>query len=268
MIKCKICGHEVKYRLIEHIIKVHKISIEEYKNKYGDVVSDEYREKVSKKNKEKWKEKDYREKVLESRNWIYTDSEIQEKRRYSIKKYYENGGKVWCEGLTKDDDYLEKHSIFMKERWNTSELKYSWDQIQQNEELKNEWRMKISNTITNKIINNEYNYKTYCSGWYKNEFWYQSSLELDAMKLFDELNIKWVNNTIKIKYKDKNGEYHNYIPDFEILLNNKKIIIEMKGWDWDGLTEIKANYAKKLYEYYIFYNIDELKKFIINYENN
>ena len=37
MIKCKICGHEVKYRLIEHIIKTHKMNVDFYKQNYGDI---------------------------------------------------------------------------------------------------------------------------------------------------------------------------------------------------------------------------------------
>jgi len=37
----------------------------------------------------------------------------------------------------------------------------------------------------------------------------------------------------------------------------------MKGFDWDGDTVLKSEYAKKEYEnYYIFYSIKELKEFI------
>ena len=45
MIKCKICGHEVKYRLIEHVIKTHKMNVDFYKQNYGDIISKEYSEK-------------------------------------------------------------------------------------------------------------------------------------------------------------------------------------------------------------------------------
>ena len=55
MIECKICGHRVKYRLIDHIQKTHKMNIESYKKEYGEVTSDEYKEKTSRKMKEKWK---------------------------------------------------------------------------------------------------------------------------------------------------------------------------------------------------------------------
>lgn len=295
MIKCKICGHEVKYRLIEHIIKVHNISINEYKINYGDVVSEEYRKKVSDKSKEKWKEEEYKEKTLSSRNWIYEDKEIQEKRKKSILKYYENGGKVWNYGLTKNDDmrllsvgeknknhltgrnkqnysYLMNHSERMKKLWDNSNIKYKWETIQKDDKLKNEWKDKISITLTNKILNGEIKtHNNFNNGWYENKYgkyWYASSLEKEAMYLFDTMNIKWNSNNIKIRYKDKEGNYRYYIPDFEIELFNKKIIIEMKGYDWDGLTDIKEKYTKEKYEYYIFYDIEKLKKFIKNYEND
>ena len=295
MIKCKICGHEVKYRLIEHIIKTHKMGVDFYKENYGDVISIEYSEKCSKKQKEKWKENEYRKKTLKSKEWIYSDVELNERRIKSIKNYYKNGGRVWNKGLTKETDerikniglfnknnltgrtkenyeYLNKHSIYMKERWDDSKIKEKWSLIQNDEKLKKDWSEKISKTISNKIINGELNTNSnYKSGWYENKigkYWYSSSLELDAMKLFDQFNIKWSNNSIRITYKDLEGKERNYIPDFSIEINNKQIIIEMKGYDWDGLTKIKGEYCSKNYEYYIFYNIQELKKFIEEYEIN
>ena len=95
------------------------------------------KEKCSKKSKEKWGETEYREKTLKSKEWIYTDVELNKRRIESIKNYYKNGGKTWNDGLTKEDDiriknigtknrknltgrtkenyeYLNKHSILMK----------------------------------------------------------------------------------------------------------------------------------------------------------
>ena len=76
MIKCKICGFESKSRIIEHIQRTHKMNIDDYKNQYGEVVSDEYRQKVSEKSKEKWKDPIYIQNIKKSREWIYSDEEL------------------------------------------------------------------------------------------------------------------------------------------------------------------------------------------------
>jgi len=294
MIKCKICGHEVKYRLIEHIIKTHNMTIDNYKRDYGEVVSEEYKNKVSEKSKEKWKDIEYRNKTLKSKEWIYSDKKLNKKRIESIKNYYKNGGKVWNDGLTKNEndslksigeknkknltgrtkekyEYLNKHSKLMKSLWENSNIKQKWEDIQNNEKLKTKWKNKISETISNKIINGKINtMSSFNCGWYKNEngkFWYSSELEKNTMILFDKLKINWKNSKEKIKYQDCNGNYHYYIPDFNIEIDNVEIVIEMKGFDWDGLTEIKANEATKLYNYRLFYSIDELKKYL-KYEIN
>jgi len=289
MIKCKICDHESKYRLIEHIQKTHKMNIDDYKNAYGDVVSDEYRKKVSDKFIEKWKDPKYRDKTIKSREWIYDDEELQIKRTESIKNYYENGGTTWNKGLTKLDDervanigelnrinlsgrtkedyfYLKTHSELMLSLWSDSNLKKRREEIN-NDPIQNEkYKRKISETISKKILNGQINpLSNFNSGWYNSKFWYSSGLELDSMILMDKLNINWIkNNRIKIKYI-KNNEEHYYIPDFIITINNEEFIIEMKGFDWDGDTELKSSFAKKEYEnYYIFYSIKELERFFKN----
>jgi hypothetical protein len=122
------------------------MSVDEYKNQYGEVVSEEYKRKVSDKSKDKWKDNEYRDKTIKSRKWIYDDEVIQKNRRESILNYYKNGGKTWNDGLTKNDDdrlitigeknkknltgrtkedynYLKKHSELMKSLWEFSKLK-------------------------------------------------------------------------------------------------------------------------------------------------
>jgi len=285
MIKCKICGHEVKYRLIEHIQKTHKMDVELYKKDYGEVVSEEYKKKVSDKSKDKWKDEEYRNKTMISREWIYENEEVQEKRRNSILNFYKNGGKNWNDGLKKIDDdrlisigeknkknltgrkkedyvYLKEKSDLMKSLWDNSNFKkisYAPKDA--------EYRKKISETLTNKILSGEINtFSNFKSGWYENEkgkYWYNSGLELNSMILMDNLKIDWLkNNKIKIKYIKENRE-HYYIPDFIINKENSEYIVEMKGFDWYGDTDLKSEYAKKEYENYrIFYNIDELKDFL------
>ena len=61
--------------------------------------------------------------------------------------------------------------------------------------LKKDWCNKISNTITNKIINGEINtMSNFKTGWYENKngkHWFSSGLENDAMVLLDKYKIKW-----------------------------------------------------------------------------
>lgn len=287
MIKCKICGHECKYRLIEHIQKTHKMNIDDYKHQYGEVVSEEYSQKISDKLKEKWKDPIYIENTKKSREWIYTDEELNNKRIESIKNYYKNGGETWNKGLTKENDervanigkfnrdnligrtkenydYLKKHSELMSFLWKDSNLKKRREEIQNDIILNSEYKQKISKTLTEKILKGEINtFSSFNSGWYKEKFWYSSGLELDSMILMDKLGISWSkNDKIKIKYL-KEGNEHYYIPDFILNINNTEYIIEMKGFDWDGDTDLKSEYAKKEYNnYYIFYSVNELNNFI------
>jgi len=286
VIKCEICGHENKFRLIEHIQKTHNMNIDEYKNQYGEVVSEEYKKKVSEKSIEKWKDDEYRQKTIESKLFVYTE-EVRNKMSKKVKEFYDNGGKSWNEGLTKDIDdrvanigkfnrinlsgrtkedygYLKKHSELMISLWNDSNLKKRREEIHNDPIQNKKYKEKVSKTLSDKILNGEINtLSNFNSGWYKEKFWYSSGLELDSMILMDILNISWIkNNKIKIKYI-KNNDEHYYIPDFIVNINDKEYIIEMKGFDWDGDTELKSEYAKKEYEnYYIFYSVLELKKFI------
>jgi len=265
------------------------MTIDEYKRDYGEVVSEEYKNKVSEKSKSKWKEEEYRNKTIKSREWIYSDDKLNKKRIESIKNYYKNGGKVWNVGLTKNDndtlksigeknkknltgrrkenfEYLNNHSKLMKSLWNDSKIKAKWLKIQGDDKLKTEWKEKISETISNKIINGEINtMSSFNCGWYVNKndkFWYSSNLEKDAMMLFDKLKIDWKRSQKRIKYQDNDENFHYYIPDFEICINNNDIIVEMKGFDWDGLTEIKSYETSKLHNYKLFYSIEKLENYI------
>lgn len=64
MIKCKICGITRKCSLVQHIKKEHpEITIEEYKNKYGNIMSNEHIKSISEKQKKNWESTDYRNNI-------------------------------------------------------------------------------------------------------------------------------------------------------------------------------------------------------------
>ena len=177
MIKCEICGHENKFRLIEHIQKTHNMNIDEYKNQYGEVVSEEYKKKVSEKSIEKWKDDEYRQKTIESKLFVYTE-EVRNKMSKKVKEFYDNGGKSWNEGLTKDIDdrvanigkfnrinlsgrtkedygYLKKHSELMISLWNDSNLKKRREEIHndpiQNKKYKEKNKKKDYANLSKKV---------------------------------------------------------------------------------------------------------------------
>jgi hypothetical protein len=293
MIHCKICGHSVKYRLIEHIQKTHKISLEDYKSKYGNYISSEYIDMQSNNAKKVWKENtNYRENIITKRKITQNSPEWKEKQSNTIKNVYEKGFKNWNYGLTKETnislkiigeknkkiltgrtkenyEYLLNHSNKMKSMWKleNSNMTYASKCLTTTElQL---WKNKIRETIVRKILNGELNSKNnFNCGWYesktKENFWYQSGLELNSMKYLDSVpNITWTNkHKIRIEYYRNDNSLHVYIPDFLIVIDNIKYIIEMKGYPDDNLIS-KQNAILKIYKNYkIIYSIITLESYI------
>lgn len=101
-----------------------------------------------------------------------------------------------------------------------------------------------------------------------NEIRFDSSWELSVINYFGK-NIKRCD--ISIQY-EVNGEIHNYFPDFEVNLNNKKYLVEVKGRYGDR-DQIKIDAAKNViknglidYDYMMIIdgrNIDKFNGMII-----
>jgi hypothetical protein len=116
------------------------------------------------------------------------------------------------------------------------------------------------NTYTTKLSNGEYTIKNnWKTGFYTNnnglEEWYDSSYELVKMVEYNERNINWTKkHGIKIPFIKENGVNSFYVPDFLLLVESDKIIVEVKGWiKKDDI--IKANKAiewckENKFEYY------------------
>lgn len=119
-------------------------------------------------------------------------------------------------GIYPTKEECRKRSILMKKHWSNP----PWDNKKRSR--------KISNSLSKgyasgKITNNN----QYVRGYYNNE-WYDSSYELEYMKILDKKNIKWTKkHKIIIPYL-WNKNIKHYIPDF--LEYRKKIMItEVKG---------------------------------------
>lgn len=284
MITCKICGKSVKHDLVTHIRNSHKITKVEYIEKYGETVfySEELLKKRSETCKNNWNKDEYRQKQKEKAKIKYTE-EVREKMSYNSKKYFENNN-TWNMGLTKETDervkkigennknilkgrkkenyeYLQKHSDFMKKNSIFVTNNPSYNKTE-------EWNLKISKTLSKKISNGEINtMSNFKNGEYESitgeRFYYASSLELEAMVLFDKYNLEWTNkHGIIIPYEDVENIKRNYIPDF---LVKNKYVIETEGWYTEEVT-IKEKYSKEIYgeKYQIFYDSSEVERFIKN----
>lgn len=289
-VKCKICGIEKQYSIVEHLKFEHKLTSKEYKELYpGNLVkSKEYATIFSEKQKTKWSDTEYKQKMTKSRQVSHNKSEFKNKMSNIIKKRHKETPEIYS-GFTnwhksekfkewvKSEDRIKKISKTSKERWEDPEYKSKTIETIKNKlndgrckkslEFREKMSEKISELYSLGILKNEKNkYKTGVYKSHKNEeFIYSSSYELEAMKLFDNTKtiLNWTNkHGIRIKYFFNDLNRH-YVPDFKVeFLNGITYIIEMKGWDTEEV-KVKTYYAKKIYpNYRIFYTINDLKKFL------
>lgn len=294
MLKCAICGYEVKYRLIEHILSKHKtiITLEEYKLKYGNVITEEYRLHCIMKGKEKWGDPEYVKKTMDSRQEFYNDPEHWKKVGKGVKQFYINGGSTWNKGKTKEEDLrlvsigeknrqhltgrtkethenIKRQSERMKELWKQQDSSMTYNTKWMSPEEQCEWKTKISKGVCDYFEKNGYTpvYNGYVQGWYErndgNKEWYCSSYERDFMIFLDDNNITWTTkHNIRLKYIYENVE-RNYIPDFKIVIDDVVYIIELKGWlkekDKEKIIVGKQTYGEN---YFVCYSVNEAKEII------
>jgi len=300
----KFCNKKCVYNNDERGEKIRKANI-------GRVVSDEMKEHLRKKAIEQWSIKEnrdkhsdiaketwikYRDEIINARKNVYND-DFKKNVSSGLKRFYKNGGTNWNNGLTKDNDerlvsigrknsknlkgrtkeeyeYLKKHSEYMKSLWKSkdSNMRYMTDGSFSDNEIE-EWRQKISRTISEKISDGDFNiYNNFKTGYYRRlnggkEF-YRSSLELDFMKYFDNVDVDWTTkHGIIVDYKRSDNSTHKYIPDFLLKFNGFDVIIEAKGFPDDDLEE-KECYIKRIYDnYHICYSLGELKTIMEAYFN-
>jgi len=294
MVKCLICGVEKECSIVEHLKHTHQISSKDYKQMFVDskVKSDEELLKISERSKKNWSDPNYKELQIKKRKITHQDPSFKNKMSEILKKKHVENPELFT-GLTQwhktekfkewvvSKERIDKISKTSKERWENNEYRQRTvnsikktlndGRCQKSTEFREKMSVVISKLYSDgSLSNNSNKYKTgkYISK--TNEtFFYSSSYELDAMILFDDSNnIKnWTNkHGIRIKYYFNDLNRH-YIPDFLIEFNNgDSYIVEMKGWNTDEVN-VKEFYTKKKYtNYKIFYNINDLKKFID--ENN
>ena len=302
MLKCKICNKEVKHDLCTHIRNSHKLSKNEYLLLFpnSEFFSEEICKARSEKTKTRWANPIKREKMCKSREGIYATKEWNDKRQKGYEKAKKEGRikPSWNSGKTKEQDirlkrigeknrdhltgrtkenyeYLKQHSEWMKIN---SLFSNDNPTLQYTNEEKEQWKRKISKTLSTRIANGEVHFPSnrFKNGWFQGingTYFYQSNLELETMMIFDSLDIidTWTNkHGIKIEYEMSDKSIHFYIPDFYVVLKcGKKLVIEMKGFETEEVL-IKEKYARELYKYnyFIFYDTITLKETLYELNKN
>jgi hypothetical protein len=150
------------------------------------------------------------------------------------------------------DENFNNHELFKE----TFLGRYGVDNPAKDKELLN----KRISTYANRLANGEYQSKNNwkCGYYIKNngaKEWYDSSYELIKMVEYDDKKLEWTKkHGITIPFVKENGNKSLYVPDFLIMDNNKKIIVEIKGWiKKDDILKAEAAIEwceKNDYEYY------------------
>lgn len=219
-------------------------------NAQGHEVTQSTRKKIGKKNSENMKQfyeknpeagkkntsrmnsfktdESEKKRIEASINAVKNMSKEEKFEKFSVPKI-----KLWREERKKMLEAQKKAAKTRKENYDNGMYDFT------------ESNKKISETITNKYLNNEF---LWCKGTYystkmNKNFNYRSSWEKAYMEILDNDDniIFWDYEPFSIPYK-LNEKQKRYIPDFIITLNdNSKKLIEIKP---KALTETKINKAK------------------------
>lgn len=278
MVKCKICGIEKEISIVEHLRHTHKLTVPRYREIYpdADVKSEEAKRLISEQNKKVWQDEEYRKKMCESRQVSHRKESFREAQSKRIKEVYERGFKNWNKGLTKEDDeriastgrknsehligrtkedyeYLKKFSEFRAGIIPVGFNKKNWT-----EEKIQSWKTKISKSVSEGLAEGRYSTSKsgYLKGWYQKldggKEYYESSWELELMNHLDSLSLEWTKkHKIILLYKDEMGDERRYVPDFLLTLNNKKLLLELKGF---SRSQIEIESKKKSAEIWAIEN--------------
>lgn len=298
MVKCLICGFEREISIVEHLRHTHKLTVPKYKELYqgAEVKSEKARQLISEQNQKVWRDEEYKKKMIASRQISHRTEKFRKEQSERIKSVYARGFVSWNAGLSKEIDerlvsigiknsnhltgrtketheYLKKHSVELE-----GIIPAGFDKKEWSEEKIKLWKEKISKTISNGISVGNYSFSknSYSKGWYekpnKEKEYYESSWELEIMKYLDFLGLEWTKkHKIIISYKDASENARRYVPDFLIVSNEKKLLLEIKGY---SRSQFEVDSKKKAAEswaiensatYKLCWSIQEAKNTIEEY---
>lgn len=129
--------------------------------------------------------------------------------------------KSWNKGLTKETDVrVAKNAESVKQHYLNNNVS--------RKPLSEEHKKKISNTINEKVKNNQWHVSIAKNMHYKyKDVDLHGTWELKYAQYLDKNNIKWIRNIQKFKYCF-NNKTHYYTPDF--YLTDINTFIEIKGY--------------------------------------
>ena len=233
---------------------------------HGHWLKTSWDEEKKEKQSKKWKEKNPLFKLKNKKFGNDNPSKRDDVRR----KISENNS-------MKSDVYRKKaHDNWMKTD-GIEKLRYN--ATHNNPSKNKEILEKRINTYTKNLSEGKYtiknNWKT--GFFYKKDGtkeWFDSSYEEKRMIYYEKQNIIWTKkHGIRIPYINDNGLNTFYVPDFLIIIDNKKIIEEIKGWIKQAdimKSKVAIEYCKKNNIEYKFYlgEQNELKENLSYIFNN
>lgn len=172
-----------------------------YKTELGDVVrkkqsswSKLHADEISKRNKELWKDGEYRKRIMKSRDYSYENFGSKIKNFYKDEK-----NKEFIKTVMNNPDRVKKISIASKKMWDNA---------------------KIYPEFYRRMVNSTKNKNCILNGYRMNNIEYQIGV------LLNELNLNWEYEKIF------NFKKSCFLPDFYV--NSKNLIIECYGDFWHG----------------------------------
>lgn len=295
MVKCLICGLEKLWSIVEHLKYKHGLTCAQYREVYPDaeLKSEEARRNISKTQRAFYEDPVHHQELCARRQKSHRTLEFRTKQSHCLKKFYENGGHAWNEGLTKQSDervartgnaisvalsgrtketheYLARLSILMKSRPNYRTIaREAWS-----EERKRNWREKISQTLALKCnVGETGSSKRYKTGnfitaggvveYFQSSWEEELMFELDKRLACGEI-VAWTKkHGIHFKYQIDDIT-RIYVPDFLVSLFDRQVLVELKGWGNVKEIELKTQAARAEFgdRYVVCYSVDDVRRYL------
>lgn len=241
LITCKICGKKVK--LLRKHLKAHNISPEDYVNTYGETefVSEEFKEMMNKRNKsekmrsitvERNKSQEMRE-VISKRNQdlsfinkckegISKSEKFHKSASERMSKYNKE---LWGDDRRRDI-LIKKIKVNQKEYMNTEESK-----SRQREVMIRNWQNKeISERMLNAVKSSKYGVH---KEWKNDKFGIVNCKSMGEYEFLEAI-VK-LHGLSSIEYESiriKMDDGRTYIPDFLVIIEGYKYLVEVKFCEW------------------------------------